>query len=73
MLQLISGVPIVRETAPNLTPRSTMTWRGRMSVAVVLACAVVGVPWLALAATPLRVVTPREDREILDDVREILG
>ncbi|WP_284251060.1 EsaB/YukD family protein [Litorihabitans aurantiacus] len=34
----------------------------------VLACVLVGVPWLALAATPLRVVTPRDDREILADV-----
>lgn len=34
----------------------------------VVACALVGVPWLALAATPLRVVTPRDDREILADV-----
>lgn len=33
-----------------------------------LGCATLLVPWLALAATPLRVVAPREDAEILADV-----
>ena len=31
----------------------------------VAACALIGIPWVALAATPLRVISAREDSEIL--------
>lgn len=36
-------------------------------VVAVLATASIGVPWLALSSTPLRVVSPRDDAEILAD------
>jgi len=39
-------------------------------VAVVVACSI-GVPWLALSSTPLRVVTARSDAEILLDPVEV--
>lgn len=42
------------------------------SVAVAIAgLAGIGIPWIALAATPLRVVSAREDKEILADPAQI--
>ncbi|PWD50522.1 type VII secretion integral membrane protein EccD [Serinibacter arcticus] len=61
--------------AVGLAVGGVTAWRGADTAPVVtvvafavVACALVGVPWLALTATPLRVVTPRDDREVLDDV-----
>ncbi|MEV7973583.1 type VII secretion integral membrane protein EccD [Cellulomonas sp. NPDC089187] len=43
-----------------------------LAVVVALAAtASIGVPWLALASTPLRVVTPRSDAEIFADPPEV--
>ncbi|TNU76279.1 type VII secretion integral membrane protein EccD [Miniimonas arenae] len=56
---LLGGVTLLLD--PSSAPAATVV------TFALLAVATLAVPWLALSATPLRVVAPREDAEILAD------